>query len=216
MKKGLIKLQVAILLFGTAILFSCAKPETKVNCNGEKCFGTQSIFLTSSNYYLDKDTVFKFVNAANDTILLSSQPTYTTFVSIKDNCPCANLSTNLSSQNLFKNYVFKNKNVAMQFHIGTNYLIKVVFAVTFADTNDILHQIHTVGDTIGSNYSIADFHGTNVDFSSLYIRGKYYYNVFYSFSQFYFATYSKITNIYYAKGLGIIRFTYNNTVYDII
>jgi hypothetical protein len=68
-----------------------------------------------------------------------------------------------------------------------------------------------------SQYTIYDASQKKNDLDSISVNGKYYYNIFNTFD--YSGTCFSggiITNISYAKKVGIIRFTYNGMVYDII
>ena len=207
--------RIVYILLISICIFSCEKDKSTTTCSGE-CLGTQTALLNNSNYYIDKDTTFKFISSTNDTISLISRTTYTTIVNITGNCQCTNMNTNINSENLFRTYVFKKKNFAFQLHVSTNYLLKVVCGFVFADTNDVIHQVHNSSDTTGSSYLIQDFNGKQNDINSMSLNGKNYNNIFNTFDQTYYTTYSQITNIYYSKGFGIIRFTYNNVVYTII
>lgn len=100
----------------------------------------------------------------------------------------------------------------MQYHVSTNLYLDKVFGIYMADTNNVLHQAY--GDTAGGGltFIVDNFATKKNDLDSILVNGKTYYNILTYIGSSSFI----ITNIYYVKGIGVIRFSYSGLTYNIL
>jgi hypothetical protein len=204
-----------ILIAFSLFIFSCGK-KTPTNCDNDNCLGKHVYSLSNGDksYVAVKDTTYVFVNSVNDTIRLVKRLTYTNNAIDKESCFCNEKSTDITSEYLHGVYILQNKNVALDYGICTTYPDKGNFVIWCADTNYIIHK--TGGAPGASQFIIDNVHSKTNDMDSVNINGKYYKNIFSTFDHISSFPNPQITDIYYSKGFGIVRFKYNNFIYQIL
>lgn len=200
-----------ILLF-----YSCTKKVEK-NCSGDKCLGKKAVPLSAPDkiHITSKDTVYKFINVNNDTIIFrhrlhNSEPYVSTSV-----CDCSEKSTEISGECFYSIYTLDNIDLALKYSICSAYPNYFSLDIYFSDTNTVVHKIYKQTNPC-SQFNVYNYVTKQNNSDSLNINGKYYYNIINTYDYVGICNSSTLNNVYYSKGFGIIKFNYNNFVYNIV
>lgn len=209
-------IKVITLFFFIVIISSCKKYD-KVNCGGDDCLGKQTLYLNNNDksYLVTKDTIYKFINANNDTLKLKFRKQYNEAYHYNYACNCEEKSTNITGDCTYSIYTFLNRNIAIQYAVCATLNETTAFDIDFGDTNKIVNKISTSNDTT-SQFWNKDILTKKNDIDSLYINGSYYYNIINTYDHVNGSTHPSITNCMYSKKFGIVSFKYNNIQYSII
>jgi len=209
------------------LLTTCSKKVEQKNCTTDDCYGTHTSTLANidKTYIPTKDTIYKYVNINNDTIKLNFRTTAIENQNSKYTCACEDKSTNITRECIYSIFTFENKDLALKYSIMNTYPANyaesqisssnITLVVQFSDTNTIIHNIYKSTDPC-SIFTSSKYNLKQNDLDSLSINNKYFYNIINTFDNIGLCPTAEIKDVYFSKIFGLIRFKYNNLVYDVI
>ena len=218
--------RILLLTLTVFIFTTCNKKVEERSCTDDNCYGTRFYTLTNldKTYITTRDTIYKFVNVNNDTIKLVHRKTASRQLNQKFTCECVEKSTNISRESLYSVYIFENKNLAIQYSVWCSYPesysvlelqpSNTILNIFVSDTNTVIYNEYK--ETVPCSQSCYTYRSKQNDMDSININNKYYYNVINTYDFVGQCPTMEIKDIYYSKGFGIVKFKYNNFVYDII
>lgn len=208
MKKYLI-----IILIG-GFFGLCKKEEQPIDCSGDYCLGKISSNLSPSekNYIPTEDNMIKYVNDDQDTVKLILRKIETKRFVHREFCQCSDKNTDFDGEGHMSIYKLYNEDLALLYNVATTYTSGIVLNVYFSDTNMVIHEIYKQTNPC-SQFQISDYSKKKNDFDSLLINGKWYFNVIKSFDYVGQCQTSRVKDVLFSKGVGLIQLTYRDKVY---
>ena len=198
------------------ILFSC-KESDENTCTTSKCLGPQTLYLSSSDKKLviTKDTTYLFKDTGTDTVRVKFRKLLNDFYTATELCDCKGPNTQTTGDLCKGFYVFLNRNVACRYSTAPVNGGKLGFDIVFGDTNYVVNNIGT-SSGFASQFFVGDMNTRPNNYDSLSVNGKYYYNVISSYEYQSNITSGYVTQCFYARNFGIIRFKLNGVIYDVL
>lgn len=203
---------IIIILIG-AFFCLCKKEDEIAECYGDDCLGALSSSLTSLEKTIipKEKIVVKFVNEENDTLKLIFRKGVTERFVRNVGCQCPKMSTNFDGEQDVSIYKFFNDDLALAYVISTTYT-GTALNVHISDTNTVIHRELKSTDPC-SQFMVYDYPRKKSDYDSLFVENKWYFNIINSFDYVGLCPSSKVNGIFFSKGVGLIKLTYNNKVY---
>ena len=198
------------------ILFSCDNGD-KNNCTPSKCLGPQTLYLgpADKKLVITKDTTYVFKDAGTDTVRLKFRKFVNDTYTATEMCDCEGPNTVTTGEREKSYYVLLNRNIACWYEVGALNGSKVGFDMVFGDTNYVVNNVNSNAAFV-SQFWINDINTKVNNYDSLSINGKYYYKVISSYDYQSNATSGDVTQCFYSRNFGIIRFKLNGVVYDLL
>jgi hypothetical protein len=207
-----------ICLF-SLIIFSCKK-DGKICDSPNACKGKHDYHLPTNikNLVIVKDTVYIFKSPAGDSIKIKYRRTVFKTYKTYYPCPCKGPDTDLSDEWSFGSYIFENTNIGCEYHARTyDSDLKYLFEIHFTDTNALFDAAPVAnGNYPHASFWLYDAGAKANDLDSINLNGKYYYNIIKNYDSSGSTDNMFITECYYSKRFGIVRFKYLNKYYDMI
>lgn len=211
--------RILLLILVVFFLTNCKDKKEEHSCDDDNCYGKHDLFLSNAgkDLVIKKDTTYKFVSNTNDTMKLKFRKTFTEFYKQAFSCYCADKNTDITGEYLHGIYVFINKDLGVKYSSAICYPIRTAFDIEVSDTNKLINT--TVNNYITTGSKNYLFRTNSIlekqnNFDSLSINGKYYHNVINTYDAT--TTDSILSDLYYSKNFGIIRFKYNSLVYNLV
>ena len=207
----------------------CNKTQPEKRClSPEYCLGKHTTHLTDTDtsYVITNDTIFCFKNTENnsDIIKLKYVKHYTDYYNSKRYCSCDGDNTDITYEAFNGTYKFlmnsENYNIlakkyALKYSITSSINEEKNFQINFSDSDAIFNNIY-YQTSPSSQFQVNNIVKKGNDIDSMTINGKLYRDIIKNFDSKGIGAYSVFTECYYSKKFGIVRFTYNNSVYEIV